>query len=469
MKKNNEEINEIVGDYKYGFTTDAKTVLTSGKGLSREVVEFISKAKNEPDWMREFRLKAYDAFLRIENPSWGPDLSGIDFDEYTYYIKSSEKTENSWEEVPEAIRDTFNKLGIPEAEAKYLAGSSTQFESEVVYHNNLKELDDLGVIFCDTDTAVRLYPDLVKEYFGKIVPYTDNKYAALNSAVWSGGSFIYVPKGVKIEKPLQSYFRINSEQMGQFERTLIIVDDEASVHYVEGCTAPLYSANSLHAAVVEIYVKKHAYCRYSTVQNWSNNIVNLVTKRTLVEDYGHMEWIDGNIGSGINMKYPACILNGEGAKGTTVSIAFAGAGQFQDTGAKMIHLAPNTTSTIISKSICRGGGRVNYRGLVRHGKRAKGARSHVECDTIILDNYSYSDTIPQNIVSNDDVFLEHEASVSKVSEEQLFYLMSRGLTEKEATEMIVMGFIEPFAKELPMEYAVELNQLIKLEMNNSIG
>ena len=466
---NNKDIDNIVGDYKYGFKTETKSVISTGKGLSEDVIRQISAAKNEPDWMLEFRLKAYESFLKQKNPSWGPDLSSVTFDEYTYYIKSTEKTENDWDNVPTEIKDTFDKLGIQEAEQKFLAGVSTQFESEVVYHNTLVELEKQGVIFCDTDTAVRLYPDLVKKYFGKVVPYTDNKYAALNSAVWSGGSFIYVPKGVKIEKPLQSYFRINSEQMGQFERTLIIVDDEASVHYVEGCTAPLYSANSLHAAVVEIYVKKHAYCRYSTVQNWSNNIVNLVTKRTLVEDYGHMEWIDGNIGSGINMKYPACILNGEGAKGTTVSIAFAGAGQFQDTGAKMIHLAPNTTSTIISKSICRGGGRVNYRGLVRHGKRAKGARRHVECDTIILDNYSYSDTIPQNIVSNDDVFLEHEASVSKVSEEQLFYLMSRGLTEKEATEMIVMGFIEPFAKELPMEYAVELNQLIKLEMNNSIG
>ena len=464
-----DDKNFLNEEYKYGFKDEDISVFKTQKGLSEEVIREISKIKNEPEWMLEFRLKAYEKFLELDNPSWGPDLSSVTFDEYTYYIKSTEKTENDWDNVPTEIKDTFDKLGIQEAEQKFLAGVSTQFESEVVYHNTLVELEKQGVIFCDTDTAVRLYPDLVKEYFGKVVPYTDNKYAALNSAVWSGGSFIYVPKGVKIEKPLQSYFRINSEQMGQFERTLIIVDDEASVHYVEGCTAPLYSANSLHAAVVEIYVKKHAYCRYSTVQNWSNNIVNLVTKRTLVEDYGHMEWIDGNIGSGINMKYPACILNGEGAKGTTVSIAFAGAGQFQDTGAKMIHLAPNTTSTIISKSICRGGGRVNYRGLVRHGKRAKGARSHVECDTIILDNYSYSDTIPQNIVSNDDVFLEHEASVSKVSEEQLFYLMSRGLTEKEATEMIVMGFIEPFAKELPMEYAVELNQLIKLEMNNSIG
>ena len=466
---NKNDVNSIVGDYKYGFTTDAKTVLTSGKGLNRGVVEFISKAKNEPEWMLEFRLKAYDAFLKLNTPKWGPDLSSIDFDEYTYYIKSSEKTENSWDDVPEEIKDTFEKLGIPEAEAKYLSGSSTQFESEVVYHNNLKELDDLGVIFCDTDTAVREYPELVKEYFGKIVPYTDNKYAALNSAVWSGGSFIYVPKGVKLSKPVQSYFRINSERMGQFERTLIVVEDDADIHYVEGCTAPQYSKDSLHAAVVEIYVKKRAHCRYSTVQNWSNNIVNLVTKRTLVDDYGHMEWIDGNVGAGLNMKYPACVLKGKGSKGTTVSIAFASEGQLQDTGAKMIHLGENSTSTVISKSICRGGGKVNYRGTVSCGPRALGARSHIECDTLILDDISTSDTIPTNIGKNSDMYIEHEATVSKVNEEQLFYLMSRGLTEAEATEMIVMGFIEPFSKELPMEYAVELNRLIKLEMVDSIG
>ena len=469
MKNNNNDINNIVGDYKYGFTTDAKTVISSGKGLNREVVEFISKAKNEPDWMREFRLKSYDSFVEQKNPTFGPDLSSIDFQEYTYYIKSSEKTEKSWDDVPEEIRETFDKLGIPEAEAKYLAGTSTQFESEVVYHNNLKELEDLGVIFVDTDTAVREYPDLVKKYIGTLVPPTDNKYAALNSAVWSGGSFIYVPKGVKLEKPVQSYFRINSERMGQFERTLIIVDDDASIHYVEGCTAPLYSKDSLHAAVVEIFVGKRASCRYSTVQNWSNNIVNLVTKCTLVDDYGHMEWIDGNVGSGINMKYPACILKGKGAKGTTVSIAFASEGQIQDTGAKMIHLGENTSSTIISKSICRGGGKVNYRGLVSSNSKAIGSKAHVECDTLILDDKSTSDTIPTNTSACADMYIEHEATVSKINEEQLFYLMSRGLTEAEATEMIVMGFIEPFSKELPMEYAVELNRLIKLEMTDSIG
>ena len=464
-----KKYDELVGEYKYGFKTEVENLVDTGKGLSEDVIRTISKLKNEPEWMLEFRLKSYKAFLEKPNPTWGPDLSSINFDDYTYFIRSSERTESSWEEVPEAIKDTFDKLGIPEAEQKFLAGVSTQFESEVVYHNTMVELEEMGVIFCDTDTAVRKYPDLVKEYFGKVVPPTDNKYAALNSAVWSGGSFIYVPKGVKIEKPLQSYFRINSEQMGQFERTLIIVDEGASVHYVEGCTAPIYSKDSLHAAVVEIYVLKDAYCRYSTVQNWANNIINLVTKRTLVEENGHMEWIDGNVGAGVNMKYPACILKGDYAKGTTVSIAFAGPDQIQDTGAKMIHIGRNTTSQIISKSLCRGGGVVNYRGMVKAVKGAKGAKSHVECDTIILDDISKSDTIPTNVGANDEIYLEHEATVSKVSDEQLFYLMSRGLTEKEATEMIVMGFIEPFAKELPMEYAVELNRLIKLEMTDSIG
>ena len=456
-------------DYKYGFKDEDVSVFKTAKGLTEETVREISRLKNEPEWMLEFRLKAYNTFKKYPMPKFGPDLSELDFDSYTYFTRPSEKEQRSWDEVPDTIKNTFQKLGIPEAEQKYLAGVSTQFESEVVYHNTMVELEKLGVIFCDTDTAVREYPELVKQYFGKIVPPSDNKYAALNSAVWSGGSFIYVPKGVKIEKPLQSYFRINSEQMGQFERTLIIVDEGASVHYVEGCTAPIYSKDSLHAAVVEIYVLKDGYCRYSTVQNWANNIINLVTKRTLVEENGHMEWIDGNVGAGLNMKYPACILKGDYAKGTTVSIAFAGPGQIQDTGAKMIHLGKHTTSQIISKSLCRGGGVVNYRGLVRANKGAKGAKSHVECDTIILDDISTSDTIPTNFGANDEIYLEHEATVSKVSDEQLFYLMSRGLTEKEATEMIVMGFIEPFAKELPMEYAVELNRLIKLEMTDSIG
>lgn len=463
---NNEEFNQ---DYKYGFKTEVENVLDSGKGISEKVINFISDAKHEPEFMRQIRLKAYKNFTDIANPKWGPDLSGINFDEYTYYVKSTKQTEQSWDDVPEKIKDTFNKLGIPEAEAKYLSGTSAQFESEVVYHKNLKELDDLGVIFCDTDTALKKYPELFHQYFGKIVPSTDNKYAALNTAVWSGGSFIYVPKGVKVEKPVQSYFRINSERVGQFERTLIIVDDGAEIHYVEGCTAPQYSKDSLHAAVVEIYVGKNAKCRYSTVQNWSTNIINLVTKRALVLDNGLMEWIDGNVGSGLNMKYPACILKGDYAKGTTISIAFASQNQYQDAGAKMIHIGKNTTSKIISKSLCRGGGTVNYRGQVVAQKGAIGARSHVECDTLILDGISKSDTIPLNRGSNSDMYIEHEATVSKVNEEQLFYLMSRGLTETEATEMIIMGFIEPFSKELPMEYAVELNRLIKLEMKDSIG
>ncbi len=469
MAEQKQDLDHIVGDYKYGFKTETKSVFDTGKGISEEVVRLISQKKNEPEWMLNVRLKAYHYFASSPDPDFGPDLTGIDYNQYTYYIKSTEKLESNWEDVPQEIKETFDKLGIPEAEQKFLAGVSTQFESEVVYHNTLKELEDQGVIFLDTDTALKKHPDLFKEYFTKSIPATDNKFAALNTAVWSGGSFIYVPKGVKIEKPLQSYFRINSEQMGQFERTLIIVDEGASVHYVEGCTAPIYSKDSLHAAVVEIFVREGGYCRYSTVQNWANNIINLVTKRAMVDKLGHMEWIDGNIGSGINMKYPACVLRGEGAKGTTVSIAFAGAGQNQDTGAKMIHLAPHTSSTIISKSISRGGGRVNYRGLVNLGKNAKNAKSHVECDTIILDGLSKSDTIPTNIVNNSDASIEHEATVSKVSEDQLFYLMSRGLTDQQATEMIIMGFIEPFAKELPMEYAVELNQLLKLNMEGSIG
>lgn len=464
-----DNIGKIIGDYKYGFKTDAESVVNTGKGLSLDVVKAISKYKGEPNWMLDFRVKAYQKFIEMPMPDFGPSLDFIDFDEYTYYIKSSEEVESSWDKVPEKIKQTFEKLGIPEAERKYLAGLSTQFESEVVYHNTLEELDKLGVLFCDTDTAVRMYPDIVREYFGTVVPYGDNKFAALNSAVWSGGSFIYVPKGVKLEKPLQSYFRINSERMGQFERTLIIVDDDASLNYVEGCTAPIYSKDSLHAAVVEIIVKNRGYCRYSTIQNWSTNIVNLVTKRAVCEAGAHMEWVDGNIGSMINMKYPACILKGEKAKGTTISIAYAGPNQIQDAGAKMIHLAPNTTSKVISKSICRGGGKVNYRGIVSCGENAADAHSRVECDTIILDGVSSSDTLPTNVVKNRKARIEHEATVSKISEDQLFYLMSRGLTEEQALEMIVMGFIEPFAKELPMEYAVELNQLIKLEMTGSIG
>lgn len=465
----NKKINDIIGEYKYGFTTDAKDVAKTEKGLNEDVIRAISQFKNEPDWMLDIRLKAYEAFKKIPLPSYGPDLKFIQFDDYTYYIKSSDSVKNRWEDVPQAIKDTFDKLGIPEAEKKFLAGVSTQFESEVVYHSTIKELEEQGVLFCDTDTAVKIYPEIVKKYFGSVVPYSDNKFSALNTAVWSGGSFIYVPKNVVLKKPLQSYFRINSEQMGQFERTLIVVEEGASVHYVEGCTAPIYSKDSLHAAVVEIYIHKNGYCRYSTIQNWSTNIINLVTKRAYCLDHAMMEWIDGNIGSMVNMKYPACILAGDGAKGNTVSIAFASRNQFQDAGAKMIHLAPNTTSTIISKSIVRSGGRVNYRGTVRHSKNALNARSRIECDTILLDDISSSDTIPFNVVQNQKSRIEHEATVSKISEDQLFYLMSRGITQEDALQMIVMGFIEPFAKELPMEYAVELNQLIKLEMKGSIG
>lgn len=469
MSDTKTKIDNIVGDYQFGFVTDSKPIMDTGKGINEKIVRQISEIKKEPKWMTDYRLESYNNFINTPNPNWGPDLSFIDFQEFTYYIKSTDKAMNSWDDVPEKIKDTFERLGIPQAERNYLAGVSTQFESEVVYHSSKEELEKLGVIYVDTDTAIREYPELVKEYFGTVVSNKDNKYAALNAAVWSGGSFIYVPKGVRVEKPLQSYFRINSDQMGQFERTLIIVDEGAYVNYVEGCTAPIYQKDSLHVATVEVIVKKNATCRYTTIQNWSTNVINLVTKRAFVYENGHMEWIDGNIGSNVNMKYPSCILLGEHAKGTTISIAFAGKDQWQDAGARMIHVAPNTTSNIISKSIARGGGKVNYRGKVSFGKNAKGSKSNIECDTIILDGISTSDTIPINVIKNSDVFLQHEATVSKISEEQLFYLMSRGLTEEEATEMIVMGFIEPFSKELPMEYAVELNQLIKLEMEGSIG
>ena len=466
MKDNDKLPSE---DYKYGFKNEDVSILNTGKGLNEEVVRAISKLKNEPEWMLEFRLKALKAFNELPLPSFGPDLSSLDFNSYTYFIRPSERVEKSWDEVPETIRNTFDRLGIPEAEQKYLAGVSTQYESEAVYHNMLKEVEDKGVIFLDTDTALKTCPELFKKYFNTVVPYGDNKFSALNGAVWSGGSFIYIPKGVKLDKPLQSYFRINNEKSGQFERTLIIVDEGADVHYVEGCTAPTYSKESLHAAVVEIVILKGGKCRYSTVQNWSNNIVNLVTKRAKCFENAQMEWIDGNIGSQVNMKYPACILAGEGAKGTCISIAVASKGQYQDAGARMIHLAPNTTSTIISKSIVRGGGIANYRGKVMHGKSAINCKSHVECDTLILDDISKSDTIPTNVMMNNESFIEHEATVSKINEEQLFYLMSRGIKEKDAVQMIIMGFIEPFSKELPMEYAVELNQLIKMDMNGSVG
>ncbi len=458
-----------IGDYKYGFRDKDVSVFRTERGLTRKVVEEISKMKNEPEWMLEFRLKALEHFYARPMPQWGGDLSELNFDEITYYVKPSEKQGRTWDEVPEEIKRTFDKLGIPEAEQKYLAGVSAQYESEVVYHNMKEDLEKMGIIFKDTDSALRENEDIFRKYFGTVVPYTDNKFAALNSAVWSGGSFIYVPPGVKVDTPLQAYFRINSENMGQFERTLIIVDEGASVHYVEGCTAPVYTTNSLHSAVVEIIIKKDAYCRYTTIQNWANNVYNLVTKRAVCEERATMEWIDGNIGSKLTMKYPSVLLKGEGARGMTLSIAFASKGQRQDAGAKMYHLAPNTSSTIVSKSISRLGGNVTYRGQVHFGRKADGAKANIECDTIIMDNQSTSDTIPYNEILNDNISLEHEAKVSKVSEEQLFYLMSRGISEEEATEMIVMGFIEPFTKELPMEYAVEMNRLIKFEMEGSIG
>lgn len=429
------------------------------KGISKSKVIEISKIKEEPKWMTDFRIKSYEKFEELSNPSFGPELK-IDFDDITYYKKVG-KNESDWDKVPKEVKDTFDKLGIIEAEQKYLAGIGAQYDSESVYHNMLKELNDKNIIFCDTDTALKKYPELFKKYFNKLVKYDENKYTALNGAVWSGGTFIYIPPHTKLDRPLQSYFRINSINMGQFERTLIIVDEESDLHYMEGCTAPTYSTDSLHAAVVEIYVGKGAKCRYTTIQNWSSNVYNLVTKRAIVEDDGLMEWIDGNIGSKINMKYPACILNGKYAKGRCISIAVATKDQIQDAGARMIHLAPNTTSEIISKSIAANGGDATYRGKVKITKDAINSKSTVKCDTIILDEMSRSDTIPINLVCNDSSNINHEATVSKISQDKLFYLMSRGLTEEKAKELLIMGFIDRFREELPMEYAVELNALLK--------
>ena len=454
---------------KYEFRDEAKAIYQTEKGLSEETVREISKIKGEPEFMLKFRLDSLKEFFNHHQPTYGPDLNWIDFQNYTYYTRVSDKIAQDWDEVPDEVKNTFDKLGIPEAEQKFLSGVTTQYESEAVYSNMLKEVTEKGVVFLDTDTGLKEYPEIFKKYFGKLVPPQDNKYAALNSAVWSGGSFIYVPKGVKLEKPLQSYFRINNKRSGQFERTLIIVDDDAELNYVEGCTAPMYSEESLHAAIVEIFVGKRAKMRYTTIQNWSNSILNLVTQRALVEEDGLMEWVDGNIGSMLCMKYPCCVLKGDRAKGSTISVAVASNGQFQDTGAKMIHIGKNTSSTIISKSIARDGGHANFRGQIEIKKGATGSKAHEECDTLILDDHSYSDTIPHNIVDNSTSYLEHEASVSKINEDQLFYLMSRGMKKSDATQMIVMGFLEPFSKELPMEYAVELNQLIKFDMTGSIG
>ncbi len=429
-------------------------------GLTIETIKEISRIKKEPKWMLEFRIKALEKFLELNNPNFGPELK-IDFKDINYYKRIDDKVYDNWEDVPNEARNTFNKIGLPDAEKKYLAGIGAQFESEVIYHNMLKELVDKNVIFCDTDTALKKYPELFREYFNNLVKYDENKYTALNGAVWSGGTFIYIPPNTTLDRPLQSYFRINSKNMGQFERTIIIVDENSDLHYMEGCTAPTYTSDSLHAAVVEIYVKKNAKCRYTTIQNWSSDVYNLVTKRAIVDSGGLMEWIDGNIGSKVNMKYPSCILNGEYAKGNCISIAVAGENQIQDTGAKMIHLAPNTVSNIISKSIACNGGNATYRGTVNIIKEAINSKSTVKCDTIILDKNSKSDTIPQNKIANTSSIIEHEATVSKIDEEKLFYLMSRGLTEDKARELLIMGFIDRFREELPMEYAVELNALLK--------
>jgi Fe-S cluster assembly protein SufB len=466
---------EIVGlvnqDYatKYGFADAEDYVFKAEKGLNEEVIRAMSARKGEPEWMLDIRLKAYAHFLSRPMPDWGADLSGINFEDIYYYIKPSDRQGDTWEDVPSYIKDTFNKLGIPEAEQKFLSGVAAQYESEVVYHNIKKELEEKGVIFLGMDDGLAQYPDLVKEYFATIIPYNDNKFAALNTAVWSGGSFIYVPPGVHVEMPLQAYFRINAKNVGQFERTLIIIDEGAYVHYVEGCTAPIYSEDSLHSAVVEIIVKKGGRCRYTTIQNWSNNVYNLVTKRAIAEEKATMEWVDGNLGSKVTMKYPAVYMTGEGAHGEILSIAFAGKGQHQDAGGKVVHAASNTTSRIISKSISKGGGRASYRGLLKVNKGAFHCKSNVVCDALLLDENSRSDTYPYIEIEEEDVNIGHEASVSKVGEEQLFYLMSRGIDEETATSMIVNGFIEPLVKELPMEYAIEMNRLIQLQMEGSIG
>lgn len=454
---------------RYGFRDEATYLYETPRGLSRRVVEEISAIKNEPEWMRQFRLRAYEIFLKKPMPTWGADLSGVDFDRIVYYARPTDRPARSWDEVPEYIKRTFERLGIPEAERKFLAGVEAQYDSESVYSNVREDLARMGVIFCSTDEAVQKYPDLVREYIGTVVSIADNKFAALNSAVWSGGTFIYVPPGVRVEYPLQAYFRINREAMGQFERTLIIADEGAFVHYVEGCTAPIYTEDSLHAAVVEIIVKRGARVRYTTIQNWSNNVYNLVTKRAFAYEEATMEWVDCNIGSKVTMKYPAVYLLGRGAHGEVLSMAFAGDGQHQDTGAKMIHRAPYTTSLVQSKSISKGTGRASYRGLLKVYPGAEHVKANVSCDALLLHDVSRTDTYPTMEIQEQNVHIGHEATVSKVGDEQIFYLMSRGLSEEEAITMIVNGFIEPIVKELPMEYAMEMNRLIALEMEGSVG
>jgi Fe-S cluster assembly protein SufB len=462
-------INEL-SRYDYGWHDANDAGATARRGLNEDVVRDISGKKNEPEWMLELRLKGLRLFGKKPMPTWGSDLNGIDFDNIKYFVRSTEKQATSWDELPDDIKNTYDRLGIPEAEKQRLvSGVAAQYESEVVYHAIREDLEEQGVLFLDTDTALREHEDVFREYFGSVIPVGDNKFAALNTSVWSGGSFIYVPKGVHVDIPLQAYFRINTENMGQFERTLIIVDEGAYVHYVEGCTAPIYSSDSLHSAVVEIVVKKNARCRYTTIQNWSNNVYNLVTKRAVAHEGATMEWVDGNLGSKVTMKYPAVWLMGEHAKGETLSVAFAGEGQHQDAGAKMVHAAPHTSSSIVSKSVARGGGRTSYRGLVQILEGASGSKSNVKCDALLVDDISRSDTYPYVDVREDDVSMGHEATVSKISVDQMFYLMSRGLTEDEAMAMIVRGFVEPIARELPMEYALELNRLIELQMEGAVG
>lgn len=469
IKKDDEIISQF-GEYNYGWHDSDAAGEAAKKGIDEEVVRAISADKKEPKWMLDYRLAGYKTFIDKPMPKWGVDLSGFDAQDFKYYVKPIDKQAKSWDDLPPDIKNTYDRLGIPEAEKKRLvSGVAAQYESEVIYNSIREDLKAQGVIFLDTDSAVQQYPDLVKKYFGTVVPSDDNKFAGLNTAAWSGGSFVYVPKGVHVDIPLQAYFRINTPAMGQFERTLIIADEGSYVHYVEGCTAPIYTEDSLHAAVVEIVVEKNARVRYTTVQNWSNNVYNLVTQRAYVKEGGTMEWVDGNIGSKATMKYPACVLAGPYAKGETMSIGFAGKGQYQDTGAKMIHLAPHTSSTIVAKSISKDAGRSAYRGLVKIVKGAEDSHSSVVCDALLVDDYSRSDTYPHVDVREDNVSMAHEATVSKVSEDQLFYLMSRGIEEKEAMGMIVRGFVEPISKLLPMEYALELNRLVELQMEGSVG
>ena len=463
-----ENLNMDYSKYDFKDSTEMYVHL-SKKGLTKDTVREISQLKDEPQWMLDFRLRAYDVFMKKPMPQWGGDLNKIDFQNIYYYAKASDKTEKNWDDVPEDVKNTFDKLGIPEAEKKFLAGVGAQYESEVVYHNLREDLAKQGVLFLDTDTALKEQPEIFKKYFGKIIPPEDNKFSALNSAVWSGGSFIYIPPGVKVDMPLQAYFRINAENIGQFERTLIIADEGSEVHYIEGCTAPVYSSESLHSAVVELVAHKDAKLRYTTIQNWSNDVYNLVTKRAYAYEGATVEWIDGNIGSKLTMKYPGIYLMGRKAYGETLSIAFAGKNQHQDTGAKMVHLAPDTTSKITSKSVSRANGRSTYRGLLRVRKGATNVKATVRCDALLLDDTSKTDTYPYMEINQEDATVTHEATVGKIGDEQIFYLMSRGFTEEEALSLIVNGFMEPFTKELPMEYAVELNRLIKLEMDNSVG